>query len=332
MSDPERRKGILIRGIGGLYGVRLLPLAPGGELLLCRARGVFRHEKISPLPGDVVTVAENDAVRAAEGALRDATHVIEEILPRRCALTRPPLANLTHLFLAIPAARPSPDLLTADKLLAAAESRRIAPTVVVTKKDLDPDGAERLRRIYEAAGFSAFSVSAEDEASLETLRRFLLSLSDGEETPIAAFTGASGAGKSTLMSRLFPALSLKTGEVSRKIGRGRQTTRHVELYAVEDGGKVCLIADTPGFSLFDLADDSGFDPARLPEAFREFRPYLGRCRYTKCTHTKEEGCAILEAARAGEIPLSRCESYASIFDECRKIPEWKRKQEERNGT
>ncbi len=332
MTDSERQKGILIRGIGGLYGVRLLPLVPGGGLLLCRARGVFRHEKITPLPGDTVTVAESSAARAAEGALRDATHVIEEIMPRRSALTRPPLANLTHLFLTIPAARPAPDLLTADKLLAAAESRRIAPAVVITKKDLDPEGAERLRRIYEAAGFPAFSVSSEEETSLAALRRFLLSLNNGAETPIAAFTGASGTGKSTLMSRLFPALSLKTGEISRKIARGRQTTRHVELYAVEDGGQVCLIADTPGFSLFDLADDSGFDPALLPEMFREFRPYLGRCRYTKCTHTKEEGCAILEAARAGELPVSRCESYAAIYVECKRIPEWKRKQEERNGT
>ncbi len=331
MTDPERKKGILIRGIGGLYGVRLLPLKPGGELLLCRARGVFRHEKITPLPGDTVIVTECGAGRASAGDLRDASHVIEEILPRRCALARPPLANLTHLFLAIPAARPAPDLLTADKLLAAAESRGIAPVVAVTKKDLDPENAERLRRIYEAAGFPAFSVSSEDETSLAALRRFLLSLNDGGEPPIAAFTGASGAGKSTLMSRLFPALSLKTGEISRKIGRGRQTTRHVELYAVEDGGQVCLIADTPGFSLFDLADDSGFDPALLPEMFREFRPYLGRCRYTKCTHTKEEGCAILKAARTGELPLSRCKSYAAIYEECRRIPEWKRKQEERNG-
>jgi len=134
-----------------------------------------------------------------------------------------------------------------------------------------------------------------------------------------------------MMTRLFPKLSLKTGEVSRKAERGRQTTRHVELYPFENGERVCLIADTPGFSMLDFAKYNYFDPSILPEVFREFRPHLGGCRYTKCTHTKEEECAILAALARGEISGSRHASYCAMFEDFKKKPDWKRKQEERSG-
>jgi len=326
MTEIQETKAILIRGVGGLYGVRPLPLAPGGEVLLCRARGIFRHEKITPLPGDTVMIARDSDAPRAENT-RDAEYVIREILPRKNALIRPPLANLTHVFLVIPCARPAPDLQGADRLISVLEASEIEPVIVVSKEDLDPAGAQAIRTLYEKAGFDAFCVSTANEASVSALREYICSLADRGETVCAAFAGASGAGKSTMMTKLFPHLSLKTGAVSRKTERGRQTTRHVELYPFERGDNVCLIADTPGFSLLDFTRYNFFDPAYLPEAFREFRPYLGQCRYTKCTHTKEEGCAILEARDAGEIARQRTESYASLFEEFKKKPDWKRRRE-----
>lgn len=331
MSANEQKKGILIRGVGGLYGVRPLPLVPGDAVVLCRARGVFRHENISPLPGDTVLFTrDSDAPIAQRG--RDADHVIEEILPRRCSLIRPPLANLTHLFLVIPAAQPEPDLLTADKLIAIAEESGIEPVIVLSKEDLAPDRAEQLRHDYESSGFSVFTVSTQNAASIDALRSHIAILAEETDNMIAAFAGASGAGKSTMMSALFPGLSLKTGELSRKIARGRQTTRHVELYAFETENHACLIADTPGFSLLDFTRYNFFDPADLPTAFREFRPYLGKCRYTRCTHLCEEGCAILEGVRSGTIPKERHESYCAMYADFKKKPDWQRRREGRSDS
>jgi len=329
MSEQNGQKGILIRGVGGLYGVRPLPLVPGGSVCLCRARGVFRHENITPLPGDAVLFSRDSDVPAAEDN-RDAEYVIDEILPRKNSLIRPPLANLTHLFLVIPAARPMPDLVTADKLISIAEADGIEPVILVSKRDLDPARADEILGIYRKAGFDAFSVSVQQPDSIDELRQYITSLSASTEAMTAAFAGASGAGKSTMMSHLFPGLSLKTGDVSRKIQRGRQTTRHVELYEFETEQQVCLIADTPGFSLLDFTRFNFFDPAELPETFREFRPHLGNCRYTKCTHLKEEGCAILEAVARGEIAPGRQESYCAMYADFKKKPDWQRRREERS--
>lgn len=327
MCDETMQNGIIIRGVGGLFGVRPLPLADGGEVILCRARGVFRHEKITPLPGDIVRFTrDSDAPPTQDG--KSAAYVIEEILPRRNALIRPPLANLTHLFLAIPAARPAPDLKTADKLIAIAEASGIETVILVTKEDLAPDRAQEIAALYAKAGFTAFTLSADNAEKVDQLRTFIGTLSAGDTAVTAAFAGASGAGKSTIMTKLFPTLSFKTGEISRRAERGRQTTRHAELYPFEKDGSVCLIADTPGFSILDFTRYNFFDPAELPSSFREFRPHLGACRYTKCTHTKEEGCAILEAINRGEIPKERHDSFVDIFTEMKKKPDWKRRQEE----
>lgn len=330
MTEPNTGnwiRGILIRGVGGLYGVRPLPLAAGDGVLLCRARGVFRHENISPLPGDEVICLPSGG---DDKANRDAAYVIDRILPRKNSLIRPPLANLTHLFLVIPAARPEPDLRTADALLSVAEANGIAPVVLVTKRDLAPARAEEICALYAGAGYPAVTLSSADAASVDALRAFIVSLAADGATVTAAFAGASGAGKSTLMTKLFPRHTFKTGDVSRKTERGRQTTRHVELFPFEADGSVCLIADTPGFSLLDFTQYNALDTAALPGTFPEFRPYLGQCRYTKCTHTKEEGCAILAAVRAGAVSPARHESYRAMFDECKKTPDWKRRRMERN--
>lgn len=331
MKDESTIKGIVIRGVGGLYGVCPLPLAPGSPILSCRARGVFRHEKISPLPGDTVLLRrDSDAPRRDRSSLADAEYVIDEILPRTNVLVRPPLANLSHLFLMIPSAHPAPDLLTADKLISIAEVNGIEPVIVISKQDLDPTASEKIRSIYENAGFSTFVVSVDNPASVDKLRAFVLSLSADGRPITAAFAGASAAGKSTMMMQLFPGLSLKTGDVSRKTERGRQTTRHVELFPFEEGENICLIADTPGFSLLDFTQFNFFDPADLPESFREFRAHIGNCRYTKCSHTKEEGCAILEAIRQGSVTESRHKSFIAIYEDLKKTPDWKRRKEERS--
>lgn len=322
--------GIVIRGVGGLYGVRPFPLSNSHAepLLLCRARGIFRHENISPLPGDIVQLSagQGNSPESSDSGQNPDLYIIESISPRKNVLIRPPLANLTHLFLVIPAARPAPDLLTVNKLIALTESCCIESVIVITKSDLDPTRAQHLFSIYRQAGFHAFLTSANDSDSVNTLRNFLFSLIV-DTTVIAAFSGASGAGKSTMMTRLFPELSLKTGDISQKIGRGKQTTRHVELFTFSSGEHTGFLADTPGFSMLDLTRSQDFDAAALPESFREFRPYLGECRYTKCTHTKEEGCAILEAVRQGEIAHERWESYQTLFEEFKKMPDWKRRKE-----
>ena len=331
MNGESKQKGILIRGVGGLYGVCPLPLTPGAPILSCRARGIFRHEKISPLPGDTVVIQQDSPTPAKDGRYSaDAEHVVDEILPRKNALVRPPLSNLTHLFLMIPSAHPAPDLLTADKLISIAEVNHIEPVIVISKQDLDPTASESIRRIYADAGFSTFVVSVDNPDSVQGLREYILSLPTRERPVIAAFAGASAAGKSTMMMQLFPGLSLKTGDVSRKTERGRQTTRHVELFPFEAGEHICLIADTPGFSLLDFTQFNFFNPAELPESFREFRDYLGNCRYTKCSHTKEEGCAILAAIRDGKISKNRHKSFLAMYEDLKKTPDWKRRKEERN--
>lgn len=331
MNDESKQRGILIRGVGGLFGVCPLPLTPGAPILSCRARGIFRHEKISPLPGDAVIIRrDSDTPAKSTRNAANAEYVIDEILPRTNTLIRPPLANLTHLFLMIPSAHPAPDLLTADKLISIAEVNHIEPVIVISKQDLDPTASESIRRIYADAGFSTFVVSVDNPDSIQVLRNYILSLTAKDRPITAAFAGASAAGKSTMMMQLFPGLSLKTGDVSRKTERGRQTTRHVELFPFEEGAHICLIADTPGFSLLDFTQFNFFDPADLPDSFREFRDYLGNCRYTKCSHTKEEGCAVLEAIREGKISAGRHKSFIAMYEDLKKTPDWKRRKEERN--
>lgn len=317
----EEIRGIILKGVGGLYGVRPAYMENGADdMILCSARGLFRHESITPLPGDEVILRRLDA--AGEDS-----YVIHEILSRRNSLVRPAIANLSHLFVVIPAANPKPDLLMADKLISAAEDKKIEPVIVVSKTDTDAESAAEIADIYRIGGFPVFTVSCAAGVGVDILRAYIgETAADFRVT--AAFAGVSGAGKSTLMSALFPTLQLKTGAVSRKIQRGRHTTRHAELYPVDCGGD-CFIADTPGFSMLDFARYHAIEPEDLPYTFREFVSCLGNCRYTKCMHTKEEGCAVLEKMAAGEIAASRHAHYCEILEEIRKNPQWKRRKDER---
>lgn len=324
-NRSNERHGIITKGIGGLYGVRLACSDGSTEYIECRARGRFRHDGMSPLPGDDVSVL-------VEGEGENTEYVIDDILPRYSSLLRPPMANLTHLFLLIPSCRPKPDLLTADKITAIAEHAGIETVIVAGKADMDPESAENIKAVYISAGYSSFAVSAvSGEGTSELLSYISNAAEEGEKSgrPMrAAFAGVSGAGKSTLMSALFPKLTLATGKLSRKTERGRHTTRTVELFHLEtESGAFLYLADTPGFSMLDFTRYNFFAADELAGNFREFAPCLGSCRYTKCTHTKEEGCAVIEKLNCGEIHPSRHENFKLIFAELKEKPEWKRLRE-----
>lgn len=296
--------GTITKGVGGLYFVDC-----DGESIACRARGKFRRDGQSPQVGDHVsvecsTVSEN---------------VISSIHPRKNLLIRPPLANLDDLFITLPTASPAPDLITVDKLSAIAVHSGITPYIVISKCGLDPDAAMGYAEIYRKSGIPTFVTDAIDGVGLDELKSALCGRAAGR---IAAFAGASGVGKSTLLNALYPTLSLETGSVSEKTERGRHTTRRVELFADGEG----YIADTPGFTMLDFVHFDFMTKDELPSAFPEFAPYIGECRYRKCSHTKEEGCAILGAVQGGELSKSRHDSYLAIYNDLKDKHEWDKKR------
>jgi len=297
-------QGRVVKGLGGLFDVRVEDEGCV-RMLAVRARGSLRRTDERVLVGDRVCVTGDDAVPD------DA--VIERILPRKNALIRPPMSNLDVLFIVFAPKEPSPVTETVDKLIAIAEYNGIEPVIVITKTDVDAEGAAAYADVYRAAGFSVFVTSAKADAGMTELKAYIDErLTDG---CVAAFAGASGVGKTTMMNALFPALSLPTAHISRKIERGRHTTRHVELYALKDAVGTGFLADTPGFSLLDFERFDFFSVEDLVGTFREFSPYIGKCRYADCAHggEGEEDCAVARAAARGEIPMSRLCSYRSIL-------------------
>lgn len=300
-------QGKIIKGVGGLYSVKL----SDGSLLSCRAKGSFRHSNMTPLAGDNVLLRVSDT---PEGG-----YVISEILERRNSLIRPPLANLDYIFVTMAAAHPQPVLTTVDKLICIAEHNKIEPVIVITKLDLDKNSAKELEDIYRRAGFDVFTVSSPEGEGVSDIQAFIEENMKGKT---AAFAGASGIGKSTLMNALFPQLKLTTSDISRKIERGRHTTREVELFPISESADCGYIADTPGFSMLDFERFDFFDKDDLPLTMREFLPLIGQCRYTKCSHTKEGGCAIVEAVKRGDIPRSRHESFLQIHETLKAKKKW----------
>lgn len=310
--------GRIIKMTGGLYTVRLdsgvsgSPLA--GQTVECRARGNFRHEHTTPLVGDLVNVQYDDSSfaeadgRATPSADRTGL-VIDDILPRRNSLIRPPLANLDVMLVVIAAASPDPDIPTIDKLLTILEFNRIEPVIVIGKSELKPKRSGKIAALYEKIGYRTFVLSCYTGEGVQAFSDFAHTKLSGKITAVA---GASGAGKSTLLNTVFPNLNLTTGDISEKIGRGKNTTRHTELFDLPgtNGG---YIADTAGFSLLDFERFDFFTLEDLPHTFREFTPYLGRCRYTDCTHVGDEECAILDAVQAGDIPRTRHEAYKELY-------------------
>ena len=296
--------GIITKSQGGFYWVR----TPGGDLV-CRGRGLFRKTDTVLVVGDRVTV--QPTVTPGEGTIVD-------LLPRKNSLVRPPVANLDRLALVVSAVQPSPNTLVMDTLTAIAAQRNIDVVLVFTKTDLGDVG--ELADLYGRAGFRVYAVNSLTGEGTEPLKALF---SQG----LTAFCGNSGAGKSSLLNALFPGLGLATGEISRKLGRGRHTTRHVELFAAGEG----LIADTPGFSAVDFLRFGRMLAADLAPCFVEFRPYLDKCRFNGCSHRVEQGCAVLAAVEAGDISQSRHSSYLALYDQLKDIKEWQLDKPEAQG-
>lgn len=298
----ENAKGIIIAGTGGLYTVRL-----SDRDIQCRARGSFRHSNIKPLVGDRVTIGIDDKSNA----------VIDGIDERKNSLIRPPLANIDYVFVTMAAASPKPMLDMTDKLCAILEHNYITPVIVVGKCELDREYANEIKEIYERAGYPVFILSCVTGEGIDGLESFIEQNTPGK---ISAFAGASGVGKSTLLNKLFPNLELGTGEVSRKVERGKHTTRTVSLFEVcGEGG---YLADTPGFSMLDFDRFDFFDVENLPNVFPEIHECVGLCKYTKCSHTKEEGCEVLKKVKRGEMAKSRHDSYIELYNILKNKTKW----------
>ena len=238
---------------------------------------------------------------------------VEAVLPRKNAFERPAAANIDQLVVIASAAIPRTDPFLIDRIAAIAALKGCEVVLLLNKCDLDP--AEELYGIYTAAGFPTLRVSAETGEGLDTL----IPLIAGK---LSAFTGNSGVGKSSILNALDPTFHLKTGEISTALGRGRHTTRHVELFRLGCGAEVI---DSPGFSSFETEELNWGLKQHLPETFPEFRPYLRQCRFQDCSHTREKGCAVLAALKAGEIQPSRHKSYLRLYEELKPLQEWQRK-------
>ena len=298
------RIGRVVKGLGGLYETLVFDGACQSRVV-CRAKGNLKRDEEKVLIGDRVEILFDDS---SEGSV-----VISNVLERKNALIRPPLSNLDYLFIVMATRKPTPVLETVDKLIAIAEHNGIEPIIVVTKSDLSDNGAKEYADIYRTAGITTFTLSGECGDGCDALYDYIRA--NIREGRCAAFAGASGVGKSTLMNRLFPHLSLATSEISKKIERGRHTTRHVELFPIDDSIESGYLADTPGFSLIDFSRFDFFTLDELIPAFRDIREYQGRCRYADCAHVGEgaDECAVARAARDGKIAISRLESYRSIY-------------------
>ena len=292
-------KGRIQKALSGFYYVNT-----GRAVLTCRARGKFRKDGLSPLVGDRVEVRE----------LGNGEGVVEAILPRRNAFARPAVANIDQLVVIASGAIPRTDPFLIDRVAAIAALKDCEVIVLLNKCDLD--SADDLYNIYHASGFPTLRVSAETGEGLEELKPLIAG-------KLSAFTGNSGVGKSSILNALDPTFCIQVGEVSQALGRGRHTTRHVELYHLSCGADV---VDSPGFSSFETDELNLELKRRLPETFREFAPYLGQCRFVGCSHTKEKGCAVLEAVRSGAIQKSRHASYLRLYEELKPLQDWQEKK------
>lgn len=286
--------GILMKAIGGFYYVRC-----DNEVFECKARGNFRNSGSSPIVGDNVVISVPD----------DGFAAVEKILPRKNKLKRPALANIDVLVIVCSTVDPMPNYTIIDKMTAAAVNNDMTPVIVISKNDL-ADG-EKIAGIYRNSNIDVFLTSPENFDTIQSLKDYL-------KGKVSAFTGNSGVGKSTLLNALFPSLELQTGEISQKLGRGRHTTRAVELFESEG----CLVADTPGFSTVDLQRYEMIEKEQLQYCFPEFEEYLGSCQFTSCSHTCEKGCAIIEALNEGKIEDTRHKSYVTMYNEVKDIKLW----------
>lgn len=294
MADKQ---GIIIRLLGGFYYVE-----SDNKIIECKARGVFRKKGMSPVVGDRVEIT----------IPKDGYASIDNILPRTNKIVRPAIANLDKLIIVSSVCEPSPNLFIIDKMTATAINKGIEPVVVFSKTDLK--SADEYLQAYKTSGIKTIafsSITGQGAAQIKSL------LKDS----VVAFTGNSGVGKSSLLNYLFPYLDIATGDISKKLGRGKHTTRSVELYKT-DGG---YVADTPGFSTVDLERYELINKNDLANCFPEFIDYVDMCKFKSCAHTCEKGCAVLQAVKDGEISKSRHNSYVDMYNEVKDIKEWQRR-------
>lgn len=288
----------IIKAISGFYYVQT-----EDGVAECKARGRFRRQEQSPLVGDFVRITKQ-----ANGK-----GVLEELLPRKNAFIRPAIANIDQLIVLASCAIPVTEPFLIDRVLAIAQLQNVPAVVCVNKDDLAP--AQPLAEIYQKAGIPVLVTSAETGEGIEELRALL-------SGKLSCLTGNSGVGKSSLLNRVCPELRLPVGEVSEKLGRGRHTTRHIELYTL---GADTFVADTPGFSAFDTERMELVHKEQLQDAFPEFAPYLGHCQFPDCAHRKEPGCAVRKALADGKISQTRYDSYERLYELASQIKEWELK-------
>lgn len=287
-------KGIIVKALSGFYYVKT-----DNGLIECKARGAFRNKNNSPLVGDNVNIS----------ILENNRGVIDEIMPRLNCLIRPPVANIDRLFIVVSTTSPAPNTFVIDKMIVSAEDKGIEPIIVINKSDLS--SADEIAGIYKKSGFHVFIVSATNNKGVEQLYPLF-------KDKLSVFCGNSGVGKSSLLNAIDTRFDISTADISEKLGRGRHTTRHTELYESHGG----YIADTPGFSSIDMEKTAVIKKENLQFCFREFKDYIGECKFTSCSHTKEKGCAILQAVEDGKIPLSRIESYRKLYEDSSKYKDW----------
>ena len=289
-------EGLIIKAISGAFYVQTKD-----AILPCKARGIFRKRGIAPVAGDHVRIEDDNIV---------------EILPRKNELVRPKAANIDLALMTVSTVQPEPNTFVLDKLLTVCEYKEIEPIIIMTKADLKDD--ESFADIYRSAGFTVIMTGEGIHNESQIL--------DLMKDRVSIFIGNTGVGKSTLLNRLFPDLELRTAAISNKLGRGRHTTRQVELYPLPGGG---YVADSPGFSTVELEQ---YEPVRKEElqyCFREFAPFIDDCKFVGCSHRKEKGCAVLAALQEGKISPSRHESYVALYEEAMKIPDWQREDNRR---
>lgn len=287
---------MILKGVGGFYYVD----TPDG-LIECKARGRFRKTVGKPIVGDRVTL---------EIQPEDGTGYLLDIAPRKNSLIRPAVANLDLLVAVVSAAPPVTDPFLIDKVTAIAVHKGIGALVVINKTD--EDAGDALYATYQKSGIDVLRVSALTGAGIDQLK-------DRLRGRVAAFAGNSGVGKSSVLNRIDPQFSAAVGRISDRIGRGKHTTRHVELHPIGDGG---YIADTPGFSSFETDQMDLVLAEDLQYAFPEFAPYLGQCKFTGCAHVKEKGCAVRAAVETGEIAQSRHDSYVRLYESVKDLKQW----------
>jgi ribosome biogenesis GTPase len=297
----ETFEGKILKSVGGIYTVETADCT-----IDCKARGIFRKDGISPYVGDKVNITK----------IGDNEAVIVEVFPRKNEIVRPPAANIDSIVFVVSTCLPSPSLEVLDKFLAVAEFKQITPIIAITKTDLALSSAvQTLVNTYDKTVAEVFPINYKDPESYLSLYRRIAGLT-------VVFTGNTGVGKSTLLNHIDSKIKSEVGEISRKLGRGRHTTRTVTLYKLDNGA---YVADTPGFGVFETTRYDYIYKDDLARCFKDFLPYIGECRYQDCTHTKEVGCTVIEAVKSGTLSQSRFDSYLKMYDEVSLLKLWEQK-------